>query len=384
MVYLDNAATSYPKPQSVLTAATNAIRIYGGNPGRSGHWLSMQISEKVYQVREKLGTFFHAEPEQVVFTLNCTHALNLAIKGVMADGGHIILSNLDHNSVLRPIYAMQQLGRISYSIAEVCEEDPEQTVQHFKDCINRDTKAIVCSYASNVSGVVLPIAELSALCKEHGLIFIVDAAQAAGTFPIDVRTLGIDLLCAAGHKGLYGTTGTGVLIFSRELALATLMEGGTGSDSLMPEQPDFYPDRFESGTINTVGILSLGAGIDYLNSKPDGKLYRYEMALCTRLYHGLQQIPDIRLIQQSFRLGEKAPIVSFNIGDYDSTLVTDYFSQKGYMLRGGLHCAGLAHRYYGTERQGAVRFAPSGFNSTQQVNNFLREVKKIQKSGLSG
>lgn len=382
MVYFDNAATTYPKPQSVQFAVSDAIKSYGGNPGRSGHRVSMKVSQKVFEVRKKVADFFGAEIENVIFTLNCTHALNMAIKGVMTKGGHIITSSLEHNSVLRPIYALAEEGKISYSIAEV-SESKEESLKAFLDCIRPDTKAIVCTYASNVSGTVLPIKELSDLCKQKGIIFIVDGAQGAGMFPINIKELGIDIFCTAGHKGLYGATGTGLMILNTDTKLSTVFEGGTGSNSLELMQPDFYPDRFESGTLNTVGIISLGAGLDFLLGKGIDELYRYEMALSVRVYNELKQMKNINLIADSFKLFEKAPIVSFNIKDIDSTLVTEYLSNKGYMLRGGFHCAPFAHKSFKTDSQGAVRFSPGHFNNPHQINLFLGEIRKIQKNGLS-
>ncbi len=376
MVYFDNAATTFPKPQTVLFAVNDAVKNYGGNPGRSGHRISMKISEKVFEVRRKTGDLFGASPENVVFTLNCTHALNMAIKGVMAKGGHIVTSSLEHNSVLRPIYAMAEKGNVSYSIAEVFENG-EKTLNSFKEAVKPDTKAMVCTFASNVSGTVLPIKELSAFCREKGIVFILDAAQGAGMFRIDMKD--IDILCAAGHKGLYGTTGTGLLIFGHDFDVDTIIEGGTGSNSLELLQPDFLPDRFESGTLNTVGVLSLGAGIDTVLNNGIENIYRYEMALCMRVYNELKAMKNVSLIADSFKLFEKAPIVSFNIKNFDSAKLAGLLSDKGYMLRGGFHCAALAHRQFGTDKTGAVRFSPSHFNTTKQVNDFLYVIRKIDK-----
>ena len=379
MIYFDNAATSFPKPQNVQLAAADAVRVYGGNPGRSGHRISMRVSERVFRVRQQAAQYFGAEPENVIFTLNCTMALNMAIKGVIGKTGHLITSSLEHNSVIRPIDALSRQSDVTYSVAEVVEEDPEATVQNFRKRIRADTKAIVCTYASNVSGTVLPIRELGKLCQKKGLVFSVDAAQAAGVFPIRIGELGIHCLCAAAHKGLYATTGTGLLILQKGVELQPLLEGGTGSNSLELSQPDFLPDRLESGTINTVGVLSLGAGFDFLEQHPS--IYPYEMALCGRVYNEMKKMPGITLVAKSFRLQEKAPLVSFNFDGIGSAEAAAYLSDRGFALRGGLHCAGLAHRSLGTVEQGAVRFSPSSFNNTRQVSAFLEEVKKIQKNG---
>ncbi len=382
MVYFDNAATSFPKPLPVQRAAAQAIRFYGGNPGRSGHAISMRTAAKVFSVREKAAAFFGAQPENVIFTLNCTMALNMAIKGVLADGGHVVLSSMEHNSAIRPVHAMSHTGDVSYSIARVVEADPEQTVQNFRSQLRQDTRLIICTYASNLTGTVLPIKEIAALCKENGILFLVDAAQGAGLFPIDMEKLGIDILCAAGHKALYGTTGTGLLILREGLKLSTILEGGTGSASLDLEQPDFYPDRLESGTVNTVGVISMGAGMDFLRAKGMNRIYCREMEYCSWVYRELSRMSHVKLLAESFRMGEKAPLVSFNIENEASEEVAAHLSRKGFALRGGFHCAGLAHCTLGTQNQGAVRFSPSHFNTPQQVSQFLTEIQKIKKFGL--
>ena len=382
MVYFDNAATSFPKPIQVQRAAAEAIRFYGGNPGRSGHNISMRTAAKVFSVREKAAAMFGAQPENVIFTLNCTMALNMAIKGAMAGGGHVVLSSMEHNSAIRPVHAMSRTGEVQYSIARVEELDPERTVQNFRSELRQDTRLVVCTYASNLSGTVLPIREIGAMCRENGILFLVDAAQGAGIFPIHMENLGIDILCAAGHKGLFGTTGTGLLILGEGVELATILEGGTGSASLDLEQPDFYPDRLESGTINTVGVLSMGAGMDYLNARGIGRIYRREMDYCAWVYRELSRMPHVKLLAESFRMGEKAPIVSFNVGDFPSEEVAAYLNRRGFALRGGFHCAGLAHCTLGTQKQGAVRFSPSHFNTPQQIAQFLTEIQKIKKIGL--
>lgn len=383
MVYFDNAATSFPKPLPVQRAAMEAIQHYGGNPGRSGHAISMRTAARVFSVREKAAALFGAQPENVIFTLNCTMALNLAIKGAMAGGGHVVLSSLEHNSAIRPVHALSKTGEVEYSIARVAELDPEQTVRNFKSALRPDTRLVICTYASNVTGTVPPIREIGALCRENGILFLVDAAQGAGVFPIRMDALNIDLLCTAGHKGLYGTTGTGLLIIREGVELATVLEGGTGSASLDLEQPSFCPDRLESGTINTVGVISLGAGMDFIQAKGMGNIYRREMELCSWAWRELSRMPHVELLSRSFRMGEKAPLVSFNIKGTPSEEVASHLNRRGFALRGGFHCSGLAHCTLGTQRQGAVRFSPSHFNTPQQVGAFLAEIQKIKKFGLS-
>ena len=379
LVYFDNAATSFPKSPAVQRAVLDAVRFYGGNPGRSGHRMSMRVSEKVYEVRRKAAVFFGAEPENVIFTSGCTQSLNIALKGVMADGGHIIASKLDHNAVLRPLKAMEDRGACSWSAADVSENDPDETVRSFERLIRHDTRAIVCTHASNVTGTVLPVEGIAALCRKYGLIFILDAAQTAGVLPVQL-SMGPDIICLPGHKGLGAATGIGLLIVREGTELPPLTEGGTGSDSLLLEQPAFSPDRHEVGTLNTVGILSVGAGLDDITRRGLDRIRRHESALCGQFYRGLREIPGTTTLTKGFRSPEKASIVSFNIRGLDSAAAAARLSDRGFMLRGGFHCAALAHPFLGTEKQGAVRFSPGPFNTPEQVSALLYEVKKIAQN----
>lgn len=377
MIYLDNAATTYPKPLSVQKRVNEAVRIYGGNPGRGGHQMSLAVSKQVFAVRERAARFFHAPVENVVFTSNCTHSLNTAIQGIMSGGGHVIISCMEHNSVYRPVYAMAKVGRITYDVAKVYEGDPQRTVQSFEHLIRRDTKAIVCTHASNVTGMVMPIRELGELCRKKGIYLIVDAAQTAGVLPIDMEAMGIHILCTAGHKGLYGTTGTGLLIFAPGVEMKPLLYGGTGSASSDPEQPVFLPDRFESGTVNSVGILSVGAGIQQIERMGLKRIYDHESAICSRIYRGLGSIKDAVTYIQKYEPGQFAPIVLFNLKGKTSTQVVTLLDQHGICVRGGLHCAPLAHEALGTLSSGAVRVSPSIFTTPSQAEQFLRVLKQI-------
>ncbi len=379
MIYFDNAATTFPKPQTVLKSVINGIRIYGGNAGRSGHQLSLRTSQKIYEVRSKLGDFFHVSPEQVIFTSNCTQALNMAIKGVMLDGGHIILSNLEHNSVIRPIHTLAEKRLIEYDVATVYEGDTERTLRSFASYLRRDTRAIVCTHASNVTGTILPIAELGQLCRQQGILLIVDAAQTAGVLPLDLPKMNIDILCTAGHKGLYGITGTGLMVLNTDCRLSTLMEGGTGSLSNELSQPDFLPDRYESGTINTVGILSLEGGLAHINRLGLPRIYQYEWELCRTLYQGVQEYDRVKICTPFETLGDRAPIFLFNIKGLSSTEVVEQLSRRGFCLRGGLQCSPLAHDSLGTNPDGAVRFSPSVFNRKQEVFALIREIRQMSR-----
>lgn len=303
----------------------------------------------------------------------------MAIKGVMYSGGHIILSDLEHNSVIRPIHALAQKHLIEYDIATTYEKDTERTLRSFASHLRRDTKAIVCTHASNVTGSILPIAELGQLCHQQGILLIVDAAQTAGVLPLDLPKMNIDILCTAGHKGLYGITGTGLMLLNTDRSLSTLMEGGTGSLSAEMDQPDFLPDRYESGTVNTVGILSLEAGLAHIQHLGLPKLYQYEWELCRTLYQGIRECPKVRIFTPFEQLGDRAPIFLFNIQGLSSAEVVEQLSRKGFCLRGGLQCAPLAHEHLGTTPDGAVRFSPSVFNRRQEVFSLIREIRQMSR-----
>ena len=370
-INFDNSATTFPKPVMVRRAVNNAIVKYGGNPGRSGHRLSIQASQQVYKVREGVADMFRAQTENVAFTPNCTYALNMAIKGIMQYGGHIIISNYEHNAVARPVHTLSQMRGIEYSIAEVAEDD-EETLENFRKLINKDTKCICCTIASNVTGRILPYKEIAQLCKEHGLCFIADGAQACGILELSMDD-GFNFLCTAGHKSLYGPTGTGLLISDGEYQLSTIIEGGTGATSNELIQTPFLPERLESGTINTVGILGLGEGIRFIKMKTPKRIYTHETNLCNQFIEGIKNIPDIKIFRCNC---EYTPIVAFNLGDENSQQVANYLSDKGFALRGGLQCAALTHNTLGTLSQGVVRFSPSAFNNSQQVDRLIMTLKR--------
>lgn len=370
MVNFDNAATTYPKPAEVKYAVNYAVEKCGGNAGRGGHRLAMLTSEKVFDARETAADFFGAEPENVVFTLNCTHALNMAVKGIMKRGGHIITSSLEHNSVIRPIEAMKRDGKVSYSIAKVYYDD-ERTIQSFSRLITPETKAIVCTLASNVTGQILPYRRIAELCQTNDICFIADGAQLCGIVPVHLSD-GINILCTAGHKGLYGVTGTGLLITDGKYHIDHIMEGGTGSASIDLEQPDFLPDSLESGTLNAIGILSLKSGMDFIKRKNINKIYEYEEKLCHRFIEGISDIDGCIIYRND--ISSYVPIVSFNIDGISPEEIAGYLNEKGFCLRAGLHCAGLAHKSLGTLK-GTVRFAPSIFNSEKDVNRLVYHIK---------
>lgn len=380
MIYFDNAATTFPKPKSVRDAVAEAMERYGANPGRSGHKMSMDTAVKVYEAREAVADFFGAENiGDVIFTSNCTHALNFAIKGTVKHGDHIIISDLEHNSVLRPIHALAEKGIASYSVAEVFEGDSDATVEAFRRLIKPNTRMIAVTHASNVWGVRLPIEKLGALAREYDLLFLVDAAQTAGVLPIDMQKLGIDFLCAAGHKSLYGPAGTGVLITPLGAVIDCCFEGGTGSMSSEFGQPTEMPERLESGTVNTSGIIGLGAGVRYVAEHGASNIYRDTMRVAAEIHGGLSKMPKVRLYTNGFKAGTHLPVVSFNIDGIPSEEVTARLSDMGFATRAGLHCAPLAHIKTGTLEIGAVRISVGSMNTRAQAQQLLAAVHRLAK-----
>lgn len=377
MIYFDNAATSYPKPQKVLFALRDAPRLYGANPGRSGHDMSLKAALKVYEAREIAAKLFHArQVEDVAFTQNCTQANNFAIKGILDKGDHVIISDLEHNSVLRPIHTLSVQGIITYSIAATYPDD-DQTVASFRSLIRPNTRLIACTHASNVFGFKLPVREIGELAKEQGIFFLVDAAQTAGVLPIDVQENGIDFLCTSGHKSLYGPTGTGLMITSVGEGLKTSMEGGTGSQSASYSQPQTMPDRFESGTINTVGIIGLETGISYVMNKGLDTIYHHEMRVISEIHRRLSEMGHVLLYTPMPKLGSSLPVLSFNIIGLNSEETVSMLNDAGFALRGGLHCAPLAHEKMGTLETGTARISVGAFNTMKQAAELCAAIKKI-------
>ena len=372
MINFDNSASSFPKPASVRNAVALAVSRYGGNPGRSGHRLSMQAAEKVFEAREAAAVFFGAETENVAFTANATFALNMAIKGIMQYGGHIIISGYEHNAAARPVYALSQSRGVRFSVAEI-DTDDDVTIQNFESLISRDTKCICCMAVSNVTGRIMPYRRIAQLCSRKGICFICDCSQAAGLLDIKLSD-GFDFICTSGQKSLYGPSGTGLLITNGRFPLSTIIEGGTGTNSAMLEQPSEMPERLESGTLNTVGIIGLREGIRFVSEKTPAGISGHEQRLCERLISRLSKSSRIRIYRTKARY---VPIVAFNVGDMNSHVVSSMLSEKGFALRGGLHCAALAHNSLGTLSQGAVRFSPSVFNTVQQTDMLAEAVLSL-------
>ena len=373
MIYLDNAATTFPKPTCVHRAVQQAMIYYGANPGRAGHDLSLKTAEMVYRTRCKAAKLFDCEAEQVVFTKNCTEAINTAIKGIVNPGDHIIISDLEHNAVYRVAEGLKRKGVIDYDIAPTFDND-EQTVWHFEHLIRPNTVLIACTQGSNVFGNRLPVEKIGRAAHRRGVLMLADAAQTAGLLRLSMRKNEIDFLCMPGHKGLYGPTGTGMLILNSSVLPEPLCDGGTGSLSMEPTMPDFLPDRLESGTLNTAG---LGAGIDFVCQNTPEQLYEHEMRLCRDLYARLSGYPQIRLYSEEPKLGKNLPLISFNIKGVPSETTAELLNRCGIAVRAGFHCAALAHQRMRTDKSGTVRISLGAFNTQNEMAACERAVRRI-------
>ncbi len=376
MIYFDNAATTYPKPMMVVRETERALLDYGANPGRSGHRLSALTSVKVYETREKCAAFFGAETENTVFTLNCTEALNYAIKGATEKLGfcHVITTDLEHNSVIRPLERLRQQRKLVYSIARSGDSD-EALIKSIHSLIQHNTKLIVMTAGCNVDGRITPIRKIAELTKKQGICLIVDMAQASGIIPLTLKD-GINIICAPGHKGLYGPMGTGILCTDGKYPLSSLIEGGTGSQSLDINQPTFLPDMLESGTINTSGVIALSKGIDFVKSKGVDNIRTHENTLCDLFIEKISGKDNI-IIYRSKGLSY-LPVVAFNLKGEDSSYVAQYLSDRGVYLRAGFHCNFLAHRKLGTGTGGALRLAPSVFNTRNDVLKLITIISDFK------
>ena len=380
MIYLDNSATSYPKPECVFETVKKSYSIYGANSGRGAYDMAIRTTEQIYNCRKKVADFFGAcDVENVVFTYNCTTALNMAIKGVAKQNSHFIISDLEHNAVLRPLEKMKKDGFCDYSVANVYYDD-YMTLKSFEKKIQKNTVAIVCTGASNVFGIIPPYSLLSKLAHKHNLLFILDCAQIGGIIPINMQKDGIDILCCAGHKGLMGPTGTGMLIVNEKVQLNSFIEGGTGSNSASALQPDILPDKFESGTPNVPGIIGLSSAIDFISGNGTERVYNHEKKLLKYLQKNLENNRNVLLYTDFFNQNQKlAPILSFNIKNMHSEDVAQQLSNNKIAVRAGLHCAPLAHKKFATENIGTVRISPSIFTKKSDIDFLLKCVRKIAK-----
>jgi cysteine desulfurase/selenocysteine lyase len=381
MLYFDNAATSWPKPPGVSEAVLYFMNQVGANPGRSAHRLSVESARIVYGAREAVAEIFNApDPLRVVFGNNVTEALNLALRGLLWPGDHVITSSMEHNSVMRPLRALERRG-VQVTVVPCSREgflDPADV----EKAVQRNTAMVVLNHASNVVGTVLPVAEVGAIARQHGLLLLVDAAQTGGAYPLDVQGMQIDLLAFTGHKSLYGPPGTGGLIIGERVdvsRLEPLKRGGTGSRSEREEQPDFLPDMCESGTLNVAGLAGLGAGIRWLLERGVERIRAHEVALAGRLIGGLRRIPGVT-VYGPLDPEQQTATVSFNIDAMSPSTVGLRLDEEHEVLcRVGLHCAPAAHKTIGTFPDGTVRFGLAALNTPHDVDLAVAAVEQLAR-----
>lgn len=375
MIYLDNAATTLHKPEEVMKAVDDAMR-HMGNPGRGAHDPSLNAARMVYETREQLAELFHAESADCVsFTANSTMSLNTVIQGLLKQGDHVITTALEHNSVLRPLYLMQEKG-VELTIIPA---DVKGNIRYedFERAIKNNTRAVICTHASNLTGNMIDLEKTGKICSAHGLLFIVDASQSAGVYPINMKRMNIDALCFTGHKSLMGPQGTGGICIRKGLSIRPLVVGGSGVDSYSGTHPQSMPAALEAGTLNTHGIAGLNAALKYLNAQGLDRLREKELELMWKFYKAVTTIPGVK-VYGDFDTLQRVPIVTLNIHDYDSGEVADeLLTVYGIHVRAGAHCAPLMHEALGTREQGAVRFSFSHMNTEHETDVAIGAVKEI-------
>ena len=377
MIYLDNAATTLHKPPEVAEAVKNAI-LTAGNAARGAHGASLSASRMVFETRSRLAELFGCpRADHVVFTANSTEALNIAVYGLISAGDHVISTDLEHNSVLRPLYDMQTRG----AAVDFVRADRRGNIrcEDMEALFRPNTKAVVCTHASNLTGNPLDIARIGAMAHAHGALLVVDASQTAGAAPIDMQKMGIDVLCFTGHKSLMGPQGTGGLRVRPGVEIRPFKVGGTGVQTYLPQQPREYPTRLEAGTLNGHGIAGLMAAMDYIRSVGRETIRSHELALARRFYEGAANTPGVT-VYGDFSSWDRAPIVTLNIRDYDSSQVSDVLAQDyGIATRAGAHCTPRLHRALGTVERGAVRFSFGWMNTEEETDAALAAVREIAR-----
>lgn len=376
-IYLDNAATSHPKPDCVIRAVTDAMQLYNGNPGRSGHRRALEAARIVLQCRNELaGLFSLDEPLSLIHAFNCTDALNMAIRGSLYHGDHVVVDSLCHNSVLRPIFGLERRGQIGVTCIDPADgyvHDPDD----FAHALNRKTRLVVVTHVSNVTGTVQPVEAIADVCRRKGVRLLLDGAQAAGAIPVNLAEIGCDLYAFPGHKSLLGPTGTGGLYIRPGTTLSPYREGGTGTESDRLFQPEDSPERYESGTVNLHGIAGLSAGVHHVRTHLK-QIADRERALGHLIYESLREIGATVYAPEDAHL--RTGVISFNLPGLSSEAVADRLSDMNIQVRGGLHCAPLTHRLLGTLETGAVRASIGHATTTQDVEAFLEAIRQIARS----
>lgn len=373
MIYFDNAATTGKKPQNVILAVNTALTKFCANPGRSGHAISLSAAEQIYKTRAKIANFFGVQnAESVIFTANCTESLNFVIKGVLKAGDTVVVSDLEHNAVMRPLTA---LG-VNYEAFETSLVNDEKTLENFTKKLIKKPKMVICTAASNVLGKKLPIQKIGEICRRNGILFCVDAAQSAGIEEINCDKMCIDFLCIAAHKGLYAPMGIGILIANAPIE-NTIIEGGTGTDSINFLQPEMLPERFESGTVNLPAIMGVSAGIDFINRVGIKHIRERENTIIKYIFRGLKQNKNAVLYTPFFDEKLYVPVLSFNMKNTNSLETAKLLNNRGIAVRAGLHCAPTAHKKIGTENIGTVRISPSFYNTVLEAEFLLKTLKNL-------
>lgn len=377
-IYFDNGATSFPKPELVYGEIEKTMR-NSSNPGRSGHKMALESSRIIYRTRELLAHLFSInDPLNIVFTQNCTDSLNLGIKGILKKGDHAITTSMEHNSVIRPLKTLEDRGIIELTIVEG-NKMGMVSCEDIEEAIRPNTKMIITIHSSNVVGTLLPISKIGDLARKHKIIYMVDAAQSAGIYDINVERTNIDLLAFPGHKGLLGPQGTGGLYIRKGLVLETQREGGTGSQSELLSQPHIMPDRYEGGTLNTMGIAGLGAGVKFILEEGLDNIRKQGENLSQYLIDGLSKIDNV-IIYGTKDVNTQVPVVSINIGEADPSEIS-FILDNTYDIacRSGLHCAPLAHKTIGTFDRGTIRFSMGYFNTMEEADRVIKAIKEISK-----
>ena len=377
MIYMDNAATTIHKPEEVRAAVMAAFDTMG-NAGRGASVPALDASRIIYGTREKLARLFHAgDPRRIVFTANSTESLNIALKGLFSGGNHVITTVLEHNSVLRPLYECRENG-VELTILG-CDGKGRVSYEEMEAAVQADTKAVVCTHASNLTGNMTDLERVGTMAKRHGLLFVVDASQTAGVWPIDVEKMQIDVLCFTGHKSLLGPQGTGGMYVREGVYIRPLLSGGSGIDTYNEKHPAEMPTALEAGTLNGHGIAGLGAALSWIEKTGMDRIRQRELSLMRRFYNGVFRIPGVT-VYGDLETEKRAPVVSLNILDYDSSEVSDELSTVyGIVTRPGAHCAPLMHRALGTVEQGAVRFSFSFFNTEEEVDLAIEAVRELAR-----
>ena len=380
MIYLDNAATTRQKPQQVIDAVVKAMTTMG-NAARGAHGSSLEAARKVYDTRCKLAKLFGCKrPDHVIFTCNSTEALNIAISGILNSSDHVITTVLEHNSVLRPLYRLESEKKITLSFVSA-DKQGRPCMAEFESLIQDNTRAIVCTHASNLTGEIIDLVEVGRIAKKHGLLLIVDASQTAGCVPIDMEAMNIDVLCFTGHKGIYGPQGTGGLCIREGVQIRPFKVGGSGIHSYMKEQPEEYPTRLEAGTLNSHGLMGLSAALDFLEETGIDIIAEKEHQLMMRFYQGVANLPGVTVYGDFSEGHTRTAVVTLNVHDYDSSAVADELSEcYDIATRAGAHCAPRMHEALGTVEQGAVRFSFSWFTTVEEVEAAIAAVREIAES----